>query len=349
MEALFTGEPNSVDITELLTFCVKNNASDLHLSSGLPPSIRVDGDIRRIQTDVLDSDAVLLLVNSIMSEKQRKLFEQDWESDFSIELKGLGRFRVNVFHQNRGPAAVFRHIPSEILSLDQLGVPAVTKELLKQKSGIVLVTGATGSGKSTTLAAMVDYINSTRKEHVITIEDPIEFVHETKQCLINQRELNKHTKSYNNALKAALREDPDVILVGELRDLDTIRLAITAAETGHLVLATLHTSSAPKTIDRLIDVFPAGEKPMIRSMLSESIRAVVSQTLMKKIGGGRIASFELMIGTPAIRNLIREDKIPQMYSVMQMGASVGMQTMEQSQQHLVRINAVHASEIVQTL
>ncbi len=338
-----------MDITELLTFCVNNNASDLHLSSGLPPSIRVDGEIRRLKMAELSAQQVKGLVDSIMSEQQRHEFEADWDIDFSFELSGIGRFRVNVFEQSRGPAAVFRYIPEKVIQLDDLGVPEVVKELVKQKSGIILVTGATGSGKSTTLAAMVDHINSTRREHVITIEDPIEFVHDNKLCLINQRELNRHTRSYKNALRAALREDPDIILVGELRDLDTIRLAITAAETGHLVLATLHTSSAPKTIDRLIDVFPAEEKSMIRSMLSESIRAVVSQALLKRIEGGRVAGFEILIGTPAIRNLIREDKIPQMFSVMQMGATFGMQTMEQSLQGLVRGNIISASEVVKAL
>ena len=347
MGAFHSGAFNNMDITELLAFCVNNNASDLHLSSGLPPMIRVDGEMRRSEQQAMTAETVSSLFNDIMSEQQQQEFAEQWESDFSIDIQGLGRFRVNLFQQSRGPAGVFRHIPDSIIAMEDLGVPAVVKELLQQKSGIVLVTGATGSGKSTTLAAMVDYINQTRREHLITIEDPIEFVHENKQCLINQRELNKHTHSFNNALRAALREDPDIILVGELRDLDTIRLAITAAETGHLVLATLHTSSAPKTIDRLIDVFPAGEKPMIRSMLSESIRGVISQTLLKRIGGGRVAGFEIMTGTPAIRNLIREDKTPQMYSVIQMGASFGMQTMEQATQKLLRDNLISPSDVVQ--
>jgi len=312
-----------LDINELLAFSVQNGASDLHLTSGLPPIIRVDGEMRRLNVDSLDHKKVHELIYDIMNDNQRKEYEERLEVDFSFEIPELSRFRVNAFNQNRGAAAVLRTIPSEILSLDDLGAPEIFKQIINQPTGIILVTGATGSGKSTTLAAMIDYINSRKREHILTIEDPIEFVHENKTCVINQREVHRDTHSFNNALRSALREDPDIILVGELRDLETIRLAISAAETGHLVFATLHTNSAPKTIDRIIDVFPAEEKSMIRSMLSESLRAVISQTLMKKIGGGRIAAHEIMLGIPAIRNLIREDKVPQMYSVIQTGKTNG--------------------------
>ena len=324
-----------LDITELLAFSVKNKASDLHLSAGLPPIIRVDGEMRKLNIPALDHKEVHALIFEIMNDRQRKEYEENLETDFSFEVKDLSRFRVNAFVQNRGAAAVLRTIPSEILSLDDLGAPQIFKEIINQPTGIILVTGATGSGKSTTLAAMVDHINSTKREHILTIEDPIEFVHENKLCVLNQREVHRDTHSFNNALRSALREDPDIILVGELRDLETIRLAISAAETGHLVFGTLHTNSAPKTIDRLIDVFPAAEKSMIRSMLSESLRAVISQTLLKKVGGGRVAAHEIMLGIPAIRNLIREDKVPQMYSVIQTGQSHGMQTMDQCLQRLV--------------
>lgn len=324
-----------MDINELLAFSVQNGASDLHLTSGLPPIIRVDGEMRRLNVDSLDHKKVHELIYDIMNDNQRKEYEERLEVDFSFEIPELSRFRVNAFNQNRGAAAVLRTIPSEILSLDDLGAPEIFKQIINQPTGIILVTGATGSGKSTTLAAMIDYINSRKREHILTIEDPIEFVHENKTCVINQREVHRDTHSFNNALRSALREDPDIILVGELRDLETIRLAISAAETGHLVFATLHTNSAPKTIDRIIDVFPAEEKSMIRSMLSESLRAVISQTLMKKIGGGRIAAHEIMLGIPAIRNLIREDKVPQMYSVIQTGQAHGMQTMDQCLQKLV--------------
>ncbi|MFQ3236356.1 MAG: twitching motility protein PilT [Paraglaciecola sp.] len=324
-----------LDITELLAFSVKNNASDLHLSAGLPPIIRVDGEMRRLNIPELDHKQVHALIYEIMNDNQRKEYEENLETDFSFEVKDLSRFRVNAFVQNRGAAAVLRTIPSKILSLDDLGAPQIFKDIINQPTGIVLVTGATGSGKSTTLAAMVDHINRHKREHILTIEDPIEFVHENKLCVVNQREVHRDTHSFSNALRSALREDPDVILVGELRDLETIRLAISAAETGHLVFATLHTNSAPKTIDRIIDVFPAAEKSMVRSMLSESLRAVISQTLLKKIGGGRVAAHEIMLGIPAIRNLIREDKVPQMYSVMQTSQAHGMQTMDQCLQRLV--------------
>ncbi len=324
-----------MDITELLAFSVQHNASDLHLSAGTPPLIRVDGDVRKLNIPAFDDKDVNALVYDIMNDKQRKDYEEKLEVDFSFEVPNLARFRVNAFNQNRGPAAVFRTIPSKILSLDDLGCPDIFRDISDTPRGLVLVTGPTGSGKSTTLAAMVDYINSTKNDHILTIEDPIEFVHENKQCLINQREVHRDTLSFEAALRSALREDPDVILVGEMRDLETIRLAMTAAETGHLVFGTLHTTSAPKTIDRIIDVFPGEEKAMVRSMLSESLRAVISQTLIKKVGGGRVAAHEIMIGTPAIRNLIREDKIAQMYSAIQTGMSNGMQTMDQCLQGLV--------------
>jgi twitching motility protein PilT len=333
-----------LDITELLAFSVKNKASDLHLSAGLPPIIRVDGEMRKLNIPALNHKEVHALIFEIMNDKQRKEYEENLETDFSFEVKDLSRFRVNAFVQNRGAAAVLRTIPSDILSLDDLGAPQIFKEIINQPTGIILVTGATGSGKSTTLAAMVDHINSTKREHILTIEDPIEFVHENKLCVLNQREVHRDTHSFNNALRSALREDPDIILVGELRDLETIRLAISAAETGHLVFGTLHTNSAPKTIDRLIDVFPAAEKSMIRSMLSESLRAVISQTLLKKVGGGRVAAHEIMLGIPAIRNLIREDKVPQMYSVIQTGQSHGMQTMDQCLQRLVAQGLITAQD-----
>ena len=329
-----------MDITELLAFSVQHKASDLHLSSGVAPMIRVDGDVRRINIPALENKDVQSLVYDIMNDNQRKDYEQNLEVDFSFEVPNLARFRVNAFNSNRGPAAVFRTIPSEVLTLDDLGAPDIFKTIADTPRGLVLVTGPTGSGKSTTLAAMVDYINQNKHHHILTIEDPIEFVHDNKLSLINQREVHRDTHSFAAALRSALREDPDVILVGELRDLETIRLAMTAAETGHLVFGTLHTTSAPKTIDRIIDVFPGEEKSMIRSMLSESLRAVISQTLLKKVGGGRVAAHEIMIAVPAIRNLIREDKIAQMYSSIQTGASHGMQTMDQCLTNLVNHGVV---------
>ena len=325
-----------MDITQLLAFSVKNKASDLHLSAGLPPMIRVHGDVRRINVDPLEHKQVHDMVYDIMNDSQRKNYEETLECDFSFEIQGLARFRVNAFNQNRGAGAVFRTIPSQILSLEELGCPRVFAELIAQPQGLVLVTGPTGSGKSTTLAAMIDHINKNEFGHILSVEDPIEFVHTSQKCLINQREVHRDTHGFNEALRSALREDPDYILVGELRDLETIRLALTAAETGHLVFATVHTSSAAKTIDRIIDVFPAGEKPMVRSMLSESLRAVISQSLMKKVGGGRIAAHEIMVGIPAIRNLIREDKVAQMYSSIQTGQNVGMQTLDQCLQDLTK-------------
>ena len=325
-----------MDITELLTFSVQQNASDLHISAGIPPMIRVDGDMRRIKMPALDHKQVHSLVYDIMNDKQRKDYEEFFETDFSFEVPGLARFRVNAFNQNRGAAAVFRTIPTDILSMETLGMGKVFRELSERPRGLVLVTGPTGSGKSTTLAAMVDYVNDTRNDHILTIEDPIEFVHNSKKCLVNQREVHRDTLGFAEALRSALREDPDIILVGEMRDLETIRLALTAAETGHLVFGTLHTTSAAKTIDRVIDVFPAQEKDMVRSMLSESLEGIISQTLLKRPKGGRIAAHEIMVGTPAIRNLIREDKVAQMYSAIQTGAGFGMQTMDQCLQDLLK-------------
>ena len=326
-----------MEVSELLAFTVKNNASDLHLSSGEPPMIRIHGDMTRIKMPPVDKRDVQSMVYDIMSDAQRKAFEEHLELDFSFALGDIARFRVNVFEQRRGMGAVFRVIPSEVLTLENLKCPEVFKEIAMTPRGICLVTGPTGSGKSTTLAAMIDHRNESERGHILTIEDPIEFVHKSKNSLISQRELGPHTRSFENALRSALREDPDVVLVGELRDLETIRLALTAAETGHMVFGTLHTSSAPKTIDRIIDVFPAAEKEMVRSMLSESIRAVISQTLLKTAdGNGRVAAHEIMIGTPAIRNLIRENKIPQMVSVMQTGQRDGMQTLDSNLQMLVK-------------
>ena len=336
-----------MDITELLAFSVKHNASDLHLSAGVPPMIRVDGEVRKVNVPALEHKEVHSLIYDIMNDKQRKDFEEQLETDFSFEIPELARFRVNAFNQNRGAGAVFRTIPSKVLSLEDLGTPEIFKKIAEYPRGLVLVTGPTGSGKSTTLAAMIDYINDSRHEHILTIEDPIEFVHETKKSLINQREVFKDTLSFDAALRSALREDPDVILVGELRDLETIRLALTAAETGHLVFGTLHTTSAAKTIDRVIDVFPAEEKSMVRSMLSESLRAVISQTLLKKNGGGRIAAHEIMIGIPAIRNLVREDKVAQMYSVIQTGMVHGMQTLDQCLRILVSKGEVSHADAAQ--
>jgi twitching motility protein PilT len=334
-----------MDITQLLAFSVKNKASDLHLSAGLPPMIRVHGDVRRINVDPLSHKQVHAMVYDIMNDTQRKHYEDSLECDFSFEVQGLARFRVNAFHQNRGASAVFRTIPSKILTLQQLNCPAVFGELALKPRGLVLVTGPTGSGKSTTLAAMVDHLNESHYGHILTLEDPIEFVHDSKKCLVNQREVGPHTLSFSNALRAALREDPDAILVGELRDLETIRLALTAAETGHLVFGTLHTSSAAKTVDRVVDVFPAAEKDMVRAMLSESLVAVIAQTLCKtKDGNGRVAAHEVMLGTAAIRNLIRENKLAQMYSSIQTGQSVGMQTLDQCLADLVRRNVVSSSE-----
>ncbi|MFP4252427.1 MAG: type IV pilus twitching motility protein PilT [Guyparkeria sp.] len=330
----------SRDIDSLLMFTVKNGASDLHLSAGEQPRVRIDGDIRKVNVPVMEHKDVHSMVYDIMNDRQRKEYEDNLEVDFSFELRGHARFRVNAFNQNRGASAVFRTIPSKVLTLEQLDAPKVFQDLCDYPNGIVLVTGPTGSGKSTTLAAMIDYINDHRNDHILTVEDPIEFVHDSKKCLVNQREVHRDTHSFNSALRSALREDPDVVLVGELRDLETIRLALTAAETGHLVFGTLHTNSAAKTIDRIIDVFPSAEKDMVRAMLSESLRAVISQTLLKKISGGRVAAHEIMLGTPAIRNLIRENKVAQMYSAIQTGQAQGMQTLDQNLKQLVNRGVV---------
>jgi len=325
-----------MNLDDLLTFAVKNNASDLHLSAGLPPMVRIDGDVRRIDLPALEHGDVHRMVYDIMTDRQRKDYDEFWETDFSFEIPDLARFRVNAFNHDRGAGGVFRVIPDKIKTLEDLNCPNTFKDIVDVPRGLVLVTGPTGSGKSTTLAAMVNHINENLYGHILTVEDPIEFVHKSNKALINQREVHRDTLGFNEALRSALREDPDIILVGEMRDLETIRLALTAAETGHLVFGTLHTSSAPKTIDRIIDVFPAGEKPLVRSMLSESLRAVISQTLMKRIGGGRIAAWEIMIGIPAIRNLIREDKVAQMYSSIQTGQAHGMQTLDQHLTQLVK-------------
>ncbi|MCK2185563.1 type IV pilus twitching motility protein PilT [Halomonas getboli] len=333
-----------MDITELLAFSAKQNASDLHLSAGLPPMIRVDGDIRRLNVPAMEDREVRKLIYDILTDRQRRDYEEYLETDFSFEVPGVSRFRVNVFHQARGAGAVFRTIPSEVLTMEDLGLGETFRRLAMLPRGLVLVTGPTGSGKSTTLAAMIDYINDNRFEHILTIEDPVEFVHRSKRCLINQREVHRDTQGFAPALRSALREDPDVILVGEMRDLETIRLALTAAETGHLVFGTLHTTSAAKTIDRIIDVFPGDEKAMVRSMLSESLQAVISQTLLKRQGGGRVAAHEILIATSAVRNLIREDKVAQIYSAIQTGGNLGMQTLDAALSRLVSDNVVAREE-----
>lgn len=330
-----------MDITELLAFSVKNKASDLHLSAEMPPIIRVNGHMRKVDVPAMSNKQVHDLLYDIMSDSQRKIFEEKLETDFSFAIPDLARFRVNVYNQTRGVGGVFRTIPTKILTLDDLKAPKHFKNIAEYPRGLVLVTGPTGSGKSTTLAAMIDHINSNYPKHIITIEDPIEFVHQCKKSLVTQREVHKDTLGFSEALRSALREDPDVIMVGEMRDIETMRLALTAAETGHTVFGTLHTTSAAKTIDRIIDVFPSGEKDMVRSMLSESLRAVITQTLLEtKAGGGRIAAHEIMIATPAIRNLIREAKVPQMYSTIQTGQAQGMQTLDQCLQHLVQDDLV---------
>ncbi len=318
-----------MDILELLLFGKKENASDVHISSGEPPMIRIHGEMRKLDAPPLPREEVHNMLYGILNDQQRKSFEEFHELDFAIALTEAGRFRINAFLQSRGESIVFRTIPTVIPSLEQLNMPKIVGDLTKKEKGLVLVTGPTGSGKSTTLAAMIDLINREEKCHILTVEDPIEFVHQSKNSLVNQRELGTHTHSFANALRSALREDPDVILVGEMRDLETISLAITAAETGHLVFGTLHTSSAPKTVDRIIDVFPAEQQEQVRTMFSESIQAVVTQTLLKrKDGKGRTAALEIMIGTPAVRNLIRENKIAQIPSSLQTGRQHGMQTMD---------------------
>ena len=333
-----------MDITELLAFAVKNNASDLHLSSGLPPMIRVDGDIRRLTLPATDTAQLQELLYSTMSDQQRRDYEANLEVDYSYAVQGLARFRVNCYHHDRGVGGAFRTIPDTVWTREYMGAPPSFRDIIDAPRGLILMTGPTASGKSTTLAAMIDHLNNQVEGHVLTIEDPIEFVHKSKKCVINQREVHRDTHGFNQALRAALREDPDIILVGEMRDIETIRLALTAAETGHLVFSTLHTSSAPKTIDRIIDVFPTGEKSMVRSMLSESLRAVITQTLLKRTGGGRVAAWEIMVATPAIRNLIREDKVAQMYSAIQTGQNAGMQTLDQALEALVQRGIVNKFE-----
>ncbi len=330
-----------MDISELLLFVHKEGASDLHISAGEPPIARIYGEMRRIEVPSLGKDELHLMLYDILNDEQRKKFEENRELDFSIELKGIARFRVNAFCQARGEAVVFRVIPSKILSLEELGLQKILREVCKTENGLVLVTGPTGSGKSTTLASMIDVVNSSLKGHIITIEDPIEFVHDSKSCLMNQRELGAHTLSFGNALRSALREDPDIILVGEMRDLDTISLALTAAETGHLVFSTLHTSGAPKTVDRIIDVFPAEQQSQVRAQFAESIQAIISQVLLKRRDGrGLVPALEVMIGTPAVRNLIRENKVAQLPSAIQTGQKFGMISLDQALKDLVSRNIV---------
>ena len=333
-----------MEISQLLVFGVEQNASDCHLSAGEPPMLRVDGEIKKLDLPPLSQEEVHGLVFDIMSDVQRKTFQESLECDFSFELKGLARFRVNVFMQRNGEAAVFRTIPTKILSLEALGMPPVLKQLCDKKRGLILVTGPTGCGKSTTLAAMVDYLNNNFEGHILTVEDPIEFVHQSKKCLINQRELGPHTHSFANALRSALREDPDAILVGEMRDLETIQLALTAAETGHIVFGTLHTSSAPKTVDRVIDVFPAAQQSQIRTQFAESVEGVITQKLLKRKTGGRIAALEIMTGTTAIRNLIREGKIHQIPGTIQVSQKDGMQSLDMALQSLVARDLVTREE-----
>jgi twitching motility protein PilT len=332
-------------LTELLSAALARQASDLHLSTGMPPLLRVHGEMLAMDLPALSAAALGQLLEQAMTGEQRAAFAQALELDFAVEVPGLARFRVNAFEQHRGAGAVFRSIPTAVPTLESLGAPAVLAELALKPRGLVLVTGPTGSGKSTTLAAMVDFYNCSRRGHIITVEDPIEFVHTSQKCLVHQREVGRHTHGFGAALRSALREDPDVILVGELRDLETIRLALTAAETGHLVLGTLHTASATKSIDRIIDVFPAHEKDMVRSMLSESLEGVVSQTLCRTTDGtGRVAAHEVMLGTPAIRNLIREGKVAQMQSALQTGLCQGMQTLDQSLADLLKRQRITAAE-----
>jgi twitching motility protein PilT len=333
-----------MDITQLLAFGVEQGASDCHLSAGEPPMLRVHGDLKKLDGDVLSPDQVHALIFDIMNDSQRKTFQETLECDFSFALGETARFRVNVFMQRKGEAAVFRTIPTKVLTLEELGMPPILKQLCEKEKGLILVTGPTGSGKSTTLAGMIDYLNESFEGHILTVEDPIEFVHKSKKCLVNQRELGPNTQSFANALRSALREDPDIILVGEMRDLETIQLALTAAETGHIVFGTLHTSSAPKTVDRVIDVFPPSQQAQIRSQFAESIEAVITQTLCKKKGGGRVPALEIMTGTTAIRNLIREGKIHQIPGTMQVSQKDGMQTMDMALTSLVNRGLVSREE-----
>jgi len=324
------------DLIQLLQLAKDQNASDLHLSSGVPPLLRIHVEMVKVNVDALTSEETLAMIHKVMDDEERAKYAAKLDIDFAIDVPGVARFRGNAFIQHRGPGAVFRIIPTKVPTLDQLGMPPVLKDLAGRDKGLVLVTGPTGSGKSTTLAAIVDYINETHNGHILTIEDPIEFLHASKRCLVNQREVGPHTGSFSNALRAALREDPDVILVGELRDLETTQLAISAAETGHLVLGTLHTNSAAKTIDRIVDVFPPEQQSQIRTMLSESIEGVITQTLLPaKDGHGRVAALEVLIGVPALRNLIRENKTAQIMSVIQTGAQHGMQSLDQALRELV--------------
>ncbi len=330
-----------MDIIEILTFAKKMDASDLHLSAGSPPMVRINGEMKKLKIPNLTRDDIHYMIYDIMDDQQKKRFEENKEIDFSRELGGIARFRVNIFFQKKGEAAVFRTIPTKVLTFEQLKLPEVLKTLAEKEKGLILVTGPTGSGKSTTLAAIIDYINRNKKGHIITIEDPIEFTHESINCMVNQREVGANTLSFTNALRSALREDPDVILVGEMRDLETISLAITAAETGHLVFGTLHTSSAGKTVDRIIDVFPTNQQSQIRTMLAESIEGVIAQKLLpRKDGSGRAAAIEIMLGTTAIRNLIRENKTFQIPSIIQTGINVGMQSLDQALKNLVNEGAV---------
>ncbi|WP_142849650.1 type IV pilus twitching motility protein PilT [Telmatospirillum sp. J64-1] len=334
-----------MEITELLAFTQQHGASDLHLMSLREPMLRLSGELRPVKTGPLSPDMVKTMLYSIMTEEQRAEFERDLESDFAISFGDSARFRVNAFTTITGAGAVFRTIPTVVPSLEKLGAPEIFKKFAALEKGLVLVTGPTGSGKSTTLAAMINHINETQNKHILTIEDPVEFVHESKCSLINHREVGRHTKSFARALKSALREDPDVILVGEMRDHETISLALTAAETGHLVMGTLHTSSAAKTVDRIIDVFPGSDKDMVRTMLAGSLQAVISQTLLKKTGGGRVAAHDILVGTDAVRNLIRENKIPQVFSMMQVGQRYGMQTMQDAVRKLVEQGLVAPEEM----
>jgi len=333
-----------MDITTLLTSAVQAGASDMHLSSGEPPMMRLHGDMKKLDQPVLSREEVHAMVDSIVNDNQRQSFAEHWELDFSFELQELGRFRVNVFMQQWGESAVFRIIPTQIPSFEALGLSPILKKLCEREKGLVLVTGPTGSGKSTTLAAMIDHINSTNEGHIITIEDPIEFTHRSRKCLVHQRELGTHTRSFANALRAALREDPDVILVGEMRDLETIQLALTAAETGHLVFATLHSPSAAQTTDRIVDVFPAGQQAQIRTQLANAIEAIITQTLCKKKSGGRIAAMEILVGTPAVRNLIREGKVHQIPSAIQVGQKDGMQTLDMALANLATRGVITREE-----
>lgn len=325
-----------MDLTQLLAFTMQNKASDLHLSPNNLPIIRVHGNLRRVKTETeLTSDVIRTMLYSVMTEQQRADYEKDMEIDLAISFGEKARFRVNAFTTRNGAAAVFRTIPSDIPTIEELDLPPVLRRFAELEKGIVLVTGATGSGKSTTLASLINHINITMDRHIITVEDPVEFFHHSKKSLINHREIGRDTISFSRALKSALREDPDVILVGEMRDYETMSLALTAAETGHLVFGTLHASTAAKAIDRILDVFPTGDKPMARTMLAGSLQGIVAQTLLPRVGGGRVGSFEILVGTNAVRNLIRENQVPQIYSMIQTGSRYGMITMEEYVENLL--------------